>query len=285
MAINLVNLGTGEDTGDGDKGRVAFGKTNGMFTELYTVTAKSVTALQADGSVDSTGDQKFRGHVGVGSGFDTTSIEANKTFTINETYDNPTERTYGSQISHTISGIGDTRDHLAQEFSITVSADAGQPFTGDLIGARYAPLADSGTASLMIGGESFIVTTGGTITDGRSFQSAGLIVTGTIVDYVGYYATAVTNVVGTAPVNISSLYIEKQTVGTGSNHGLVLAGDDLGADIIFGAGQDVAMHFDGTNMTLEGTGIAAVASTATVNNTIPIDINGTVYHILLSTTA
>ena len=35
MAIDLINLGTGEDTGDGDTGRVGGQKINAMFTELY----------------------------------------------------------------------------------------------------------------------------------------------------------------------------------------------------------------------------------------------------------
>ena len=103
------------------------------------------------------------------------------------------------------------------------------------------------------------LSTGGTITDVWCFQSGGLVVTGTIVDFVGYYAAACSNIAGTAPVNASSIWCEKQTVGTSNNYGIVLDGDDLGADIAFGATQQLRMHHDGTNLTLEGAGIAVRA--------------------------
>jgi hypothetical protein len=35
MAKKIINLGTGPNTLDGDKVRVAFGKVNDNFTELY----------------------------------------------------------------------------------------------------------------------------------------------------------------------------------------------------------------------------------------------------------
>ena len=276
MALELINVGTVSDDRTGDTGRDAFIKVNNQFTELYSVTA---TALQADGSVDSTGDQLFTKKISIGSDADFTGTKA---IHIAETFDSPASTTICSHIYSTLSGTGNNTNHSAQEFAIEGQAGT---WTDDVNGAYYAPFMSGGTWSKVNGGYSLILTNGGTITDAKCFKAKGGIVTGTIVNCYGFYSEPFLKISGTAPETISGFWADKQTLGTVANYGIVLNGDDLGADIAFGTSQQLRMHHDGTNWTLEGAGIAAVASTATVNNTIPIDINGTVYHIMLSTTA
>ncbi len=54
-----------------------------------------------------------------------------------------------------------------------------------------------------------------------------------------------------AAVNLAyGLFINKQTKAT-SNFGMVLNGDGAGADIVFGAGQDASILYDGTDLTID----------------------------------
>ena len=45
MAQQIINLGTGADTGDGDPLRTAFTKTQSNFDELYLLNPETITAL------------------------------------------------------------------------------------------------------------------------------------------------------------------------------------------------------------------------------------------------
>lgn len=98
-------------------------------------------------------------------------------------------------------------------------------------------------------------------------------VASTVTDSIGVLAGATVKTFGTV-TNATSLKVEKNTAGATVNEGIWMAGDDIGADISFGAGRDVQMHFNGVNLELEGSGIAHTsigAETLTGYVTIAID--------------
>lgn len=117
----------------------------------------------------------------------------------------------------------------------------------------------TGTVALALGGRyGGRNTAGGTITDMRGVDtliqntSTGEITTGT-----AFYATIPTNTGGGTFKNWNGLLVQACTVGSVSNRGINLAGDssladaiNCGSAIVFGAGNDSALAYDGTDTVL-----------------------------------
>jgi len=81
--------------------------------------------------------------------------------------------------------------------------------------------------------------------------------------------------------NAYGIFVQPPVYGSPTNsYGIVLGGDDKGADIAFGAGQDVRQHFNGTYLEFEGAGISHTASTVTHDGYITIAINGVAYKLM-----
>lgn len=280
MALQLLDLGTVAGDETGTEGRSGGQIINDNFTELYTY-AEGTAAFP--NGIEVTDDLLVSGHAAIGS---TASVDATKILNIVEIIDAPSpvsavefsvevENTAvvgTAAVAHSLVAINSQEPSLvevAQLFGIRAITE--QSATSDMLNMYgFFGTNQSTLGSGAITGESAVVFAAApAFSGGKAATSTGL---------------AVLNQGVSGVTDANGLRIVKQS-GATNNYGISLQGDDLGADIAFGAGQDVRMHYDGTNMTLEGSGIAAVGSTATINNTIPIDINGTVYHIMLSTTA
>jgi len=278
MAKQVIDIGSSPNDGQGDPLDVAFDKCNDNFTELYSFS--SDTALQADGSVDGT-NQLFTGHVGIGSG---ASIKTNEILHLKETITDDGAAKNAQLFEPELSGTTSIGGTLAAfRLNALYTATPSLLDFGILSGAIIQ--ASSSSASDLLGLSGLTVEPKAQGFGATVANMQGIVVkattSSTVTTSIGITVEDVGSISNT--VNATGIRIDKQDATNA--YGILLNGDDLGADIAFGAGQDVRMHYDGTNMTLEGSGITAVASTATVNNTIPIDINGTVYHIMLSTTA
>lgn len=175
-------------------------------------------------------------------------------------------------------------------FSPTLSGDASTfNITGVGLQGGYSGSGNS-TGALIGSAMSFASSGTGTIAEmmgGRSSvgQVAINITTGDITDAIAHKIIDLsvlevgTGVAGTV-TNLVGLQVDKQTGGT-NNYGIWLNGDDLGADIMLGAGKDVAMHFNGTNLEFQGTGIAHTASTVTHDGYVTIAINGVAYNFMV----
>ena len=68
---------------------------------------------------------------------------------------------------------------------------------------------------------------------------------GTVITAYDYYASAHQKDTGTF-TNAIGMWLEKQTVGGTLNASIVLDGDGIGSNIIFGDGQDVTQYYSGT---------------------------------------
>jgi hypothetical protein len=269
MALDLINVGAAPDDGTGDPGRTAFDKVNDNFTELYDITA---TALQSNGSVDGS-DQLFTGHVAIGSG---ASVQTDELLYLKET----------------ITDDGSPKN--AQFFEVVFD---GSPFVGNAITAfqgstqyQATPTIPSGSAtgllftvtqastaamSFLTGG---IIRTGTGVATGAITALTGIIAETTIDSSAGTITSSTGAEIGnhgqTNVTTATGLHVKKQT-NASNNYGIVLAGDDNGSDIVFGAGKDIRQHFNGTNLEFEGSGISHTGQGDTVvTGYVEIAING-----------
>jgi len=276
MAQVNLNYGSAAGDGTGDILFDIFGDIETNFTDLYTV------SLNSSGSVDGT-DQLFTGHIAVG---EDASVNTQGIFVVAGNVEAVGIGATVAAASYTIDVTGGILSTIAVGMRYNLLIDDVGAFSSGTGVSTSLTLGASQSANISnliaYSGNLSSLSPTSNITAASVFKAnPGAIGSGGAINS---YGLNVLNLGQGNVVNTYGAYIKKQS-GSTNNYGIVLDGDDKGADIVFGAGQDVSMHYDGTNMTLEGTGITAVASTATINNTIPIDINGTVYHIMLSTTA
>ena len=278
MALQLLNLGN-PDQNDGTPGRDGGQIINDNFTELYSFVPSA--ALLVDGSVDGT-DQLFTGHVGIGA---TATVGTDEILMLKETIQDDASLKNAQLFDAIFTGSQFIGSSITA-FNGKVSYEATPTIaTGSATGLLFTSLQNSTAAMSNLIGAA--ITTGNAVGSGAITNQVGVDVrstTGAAGTISNAFGVQIASHGAANTTNSTGLQITKQS-GATNNYGIVLDGDDLGADITFGASKQLRMHHDGTNFTLEGSGIAAVGSTATINATIPIDINGTVYHIMLSTTA
>lgn len=137
--------------------------------------------------------------------------------------------------------------------------DAAGAATGEVVGSRFTTrtLTTSAMSDLTLATTEFTQSAANTITNLRQYH---------LKNFVKHATGVITNQYG--------LQIDKQDQGA-NNYGMWLNGDDLGADITFGAGKDVRMHFNGTGLEFEGTGIAWTTNAdAAVNGYVTVYIDG-----------
>ena len=277
MALQLLDLGT-PNKGDGTPGRDGGQIINDNFTELYSFVPSA--ALLVDGSVDGT-DQLFTGHVAVGAD---AAVDANIILNVEENV--------------VASGLD-----IVYPLSLTTSIETNNVLQNARALGLFAEITGNGTlcqgygmfmkvssdSSTTLSSEVGILTEVGTkagstqnvdeLYSCKLFNAfAGI---GAVTKSVGLGVVTVANSKATTAIGLEVGPMS----GSTNMSGIQLQTDGPGGDIVFGASQQLSMGHDGTNWAIAGSGVTAVASTATVNATIPIDINGTVYHIMLSTTA
>ena len=148
--------------------------------------------------------------------------------------------------------------------------DIKNTLSGSVVGQYVKGVSDnpSGTINENIGGFYQIEQTGeGTITTLSGFRalttisSTGPVTNNIVLDVrggLGNSANQTNNAKGIsildfsgsvgATTNASGIWIEKQTKGSTLNAGIVLNGDDVGSDLVLGAGQDAKIYWDGTNL-------------------------------------
>lgn len=145
-------------------------------------------------------------------------------------------------------------------------------------------------ASSMKAGINIASSVAGTITNANLFETALLARDGTITNARGLYVPNFQKDTGSINVG-ASVWLDKQTVA-GTNYGIVLNGDGIGSDIIFGSAHDAKIDYDGTNMRLQphivgtghldivgtyGTEVETVASDTTLDethSTVLVDASG-----------
>ncbi len=89
----------------------------------------------------------------------------------------------------------------------------------------------------------------GTISDAWGVNINMSAEDGTMVDARGLYVTNFQKDAGSITTG-ASIWLDKQTVA-GTNYGIVLDGDGVGADLVLGAGQPDKIYHDGTDLVLD----------------------------------
>ena len=102
----------------------------------------------------------------------------------------------------------------------------------------------------------------GSVVDAFSFRSRPTFAGA--VTFTNLYHFHVRNPTGSnAITNLYGIWIDAQTRGT-NNYGIILDGDSEGSDIIFGAGQDASIYYDGNDLIIDpqliGTGGVRILS-------------------------
>jgi len=163
----------------------------------------------------------------------------------------------------TVTGDGGSNTYagfngLAKADSITVDGTGLCTIAGGL-GAAWMNGGGARTMPLGVGVDSYCISTAGTLTNGVSLRAAASIAAGGVI------------------TNATGLEVRKQTVGSTSNQGIHMNGSNIGCDIAFGAGKQVRVWWNGTNLEFNGTGIAFTGSgDVAINGSVSININGTV---------
>jgi len=279
MAKQTVGIGSAANDGTGDPLRVAFDKINDNFTELYNY--QPDTALQADGSVDSTGNQLFQGHVAIGAD---AAVSATTLLTLEETIDaaSPVVAVeYVLDIENTgLIGTAATSLYLDTTNSQEPTLVSVATLYGIFVEANQESVEDMLDMYPFFASPVSLAGSGNITGDYAAFfASSPSWNGGKPVDAIAFKAN---NQGASSITNSYGLHIVKQT-GAVNNYGIALLGDDLGADIAFGASQDVRQHFNGTNLEFEGSGIAHTAATVTHDGYVTIAINGVAYNFMTGT--
>ena len=275
MAQQTINVGTVANDGTGDPGRDAFIKVNDNFTEIYTV------SLNSSGTVDGT-DQLFTGHVAIGGN---ASVSAVKPLIIDEEISMPSGvfgaidsiiTAVGGNIAAQPSGISLSIliDNLGA-FSIPSGINAVNTVTANqasnllrVNGYLSQLKSDSGFAFNMGNCAHFDIR-GGSYSGGKPVTETGIVVA---------------NLGKPGMTTAMGIEVTKQASAT-NNLGIVLSGDGIGADIVFGQGNDANIYYDGTDLAIDtalaGSGTldlvsqtASAITTETLNEYITIKIGG-----------
>jgi hypothetical protein len=277
MSLQLLNLGSGPDDGTGDTGRAGGEKINANFTELYTFAPSA--ALLVNGSVDGT-DQLFAGHVGVGdlaSVSDLIALNCGATVTTTGAGQTPSglnsgvtvkgghvaTQPAGVDLPMIIDGVGAFSTSVGIRSVSTVGANQGAVDLLGINGFTSLMKSDAGHSG-SLGNCVHYQVNKGVYNGGNPTTETGI---------------SVANLGQAGLSTVNGIQITKQA-GATNNYGIFLNGDDLGADITFGAGQDVRQHFNGTNLEFEGSGISHTASTVTHDGYVTIAINGVAYNFM-----
>ena len=280
MALQLLDLGAKPNDETGTKGRSGGDIINDNFTELYSFTPSA--ALLVDGSVSGT-DQLFTGHVGIGA---TASIKTNEILHLSETLQDD-GGPKNAQLFEVLFTGSQLVGNSVNAFKGTVTNEATPTLlnTNAAIGLFFTAIQNSTSDMANLKGQLLRVSTASS-TGAITSDLFGLEVDATIAATSGTIANAagisINDMGQTNVTTASGINVDKQTNAT-NNYGIRLNGDDLGADITFGAGQDVRQHFNGTNLEFQGSGIAHTASTVTHDGYVTIAINGVAYNFMTGT--
>ena len=278
MGLRLLYLGADEDDETGTEGRSGGQIINDNFTELYSYSPDA--ALQSDGSVDGT-DQLFTGHVGIGA---TATVDANALLNLKET----------------LQDAGAAKNAL--DFGVEF---AGSPFIGSTITSFKGLASYTATPTIATGGVTGMLFTAQHLSTsaisnliGAAFTTGYSNVAGAITNVIGVDVRSASPVASAGGVTdargvkihnhgnsgvalVTGLLVDKQAGATPANsYGIRLNGDDLGADIAFGAAQDVRQHFNGAELEFQGAGIAHVATPVVNNGYVTIAINGVAHKFM-----
>ena len=123
---------------------------------------------------------------------------------------------------------------------------------GGAVAGRYAIRTSSNhTITLASAVSAYLEVLAGnttTITEGRAFNVEPIDAEGgTITKAIGVHINSFLNNGGTL-TNSHSMWIEKQNQAV-NNYGITLDGDDVGADLVLGEGQDAKIYYDGASTT------------------------------------
>ena len=235
--------------------------------------------LLVDGSRDSTGDQLFTKHVAIGGD---ASVGAVEILTVKGTL---TATGIGNQLRaveiEATSGGGQIATSLVgMAFTSSVSNVGGFSSSAGLSSTSTIKSTQTSALTNVVGFTSSLKTEVGSVgpTVFKSFQtgtSTG-IAGGKPVSIYGFQAqdqglAGMTNNIG--------VLVENMKAAT-NNHGIVLNGDGLGSDIVFGAGKDNKIYHDGTRLRIDGLTDTAIG-TETLSRFIEINIGGTLRKIAI----
>ena len=272
MAQLIIDIGTVAGDETGDPGRTAFIKVNDNFTELYAV------SLNSSGTVNGT-DQLFTGHVGIGGN---AAVDAIKTFVIDDDVDMPSGVALGAIDANIVAGGNNVASQPAGLNLKIKLDDIGGFSTSSGITSLTTITANQNAAILGINGYSSQIKSdvGSAFGLGNIFHYqmlAGLYSGGKPITEVGL---KVPNLGQAGVSTTTAIQIDKQA-GSSNNFGLILNGNDLGADIAFGTTREIRQHYNGSELEFEGSGITRTASTVTHDAYVTIAINGTAYKFML----
>jgi len=278
MALDLIDFGDGVDTESGDNGFEGGTKINAMFTELYQITdgAGNVTAADGDftGTLDVADNAYFAKRVAIGGNTDNSFTAISPLLDI---YDGNTDASAPTVVGF----IG----------KATYGGTLAPLNLGGAIGGTVTAYNDSvHDIDTLIGLEVGVETTaGGT---GAVPTATGLIVKEPVFD--GTHAATYTGINLISDLQSGPGDTTDYTLWTGLNiglmsqdcnegygiklagvwgdigvsHGIWLthdhanhAGTGYGADILFGAGKDASIYYDGTDLAID----SALAGSGTID--------------------
>lgn len=251
-----------------DNAEVTFGNAADATITYNTNNLVINPKVVGSGELRIQGDTDISGHLALG---DVATISSTELLSAEETFNNPPVSVFGAQWIVKITGAATGLNHTAQEFSLQPSTTGTE--TGTMSGANFAFVSSSGTYNSAFTSNSNLITLGATIVDGRGFNTGAVSVSGEIRNYRGYYAQNFNLVGGTQPTLAASFWGEKQTAAV-TNYGLVLDGDDAGADLVVGVNQASRIYGLNNNLILEPTGNVGIG-TSTPKTNLHILTSGT----------
>jgi len=276
MAQQSIQIGSSPNDGTGDPLRAAFDKINDNFTELYSLSPPSA-ALLADGTVDSTGDQVFTKHVAIGGD------AANDSKTILSLAETRTavafnETSKGIDVIFTVDGGQILTKPTGMNFTQVLDGAGNSP-AGVAINAITRQTASQSDPSVSKGFVSVFRTEVGAadysdvkhFTAGQGAYSGGVPVVAT-----GFFAD---NQGVSGGTDAFGIQVIKQA-GSTNNYGIWLKGDNMGAEITFGSGNDNSIYHDGTRLRIDGLTDSAI-TTETLSRFIEINIGGTLRKVAI----
>ena len=210
------------------------------------------------------GDLQVNGNLGVGTAPTTNKVEfvatdAPKTLQVTSDYSVsplPQGNNYSAYYNANVDATGMTGKQVNAFSATVVYSGQGNPF-GGMIGADYTlaiATTQAGTHLLNnISGDNIQLRRGTgnnkdvVVTNYSAFTtsfnattgSASGVISGT--DWKHINLGAIDDISAFQPTNMTGIWIDKQIGGT-NNYGIVLDGDGVGADIVFGASQQASIY-------------------------------------------